>query len=277
MIRYETQLPLIDRDKPFKENFSSKDAGHIYTAHRHQSLELFYLFDGDINMITNYVGVRVSAGELAVVNSSYIHEIIFNKASSYYCIIVNIDFLKNFGIKIDEVEFDRLVRSERVTALVKRIRETCTEKANGYELIAKADILALAAELLVNYSKKRSDLCETDAAGALDIAKEAVGYIQLHYTEKLTLEEISDAVGYNKFYVSHVFKTVVGVTVMTYLNMLRVTYAKELMKNKGYTVGEACRACGFENLSYFTRTYKKYRGVPPSSDRAAFECSEQST
>ena len=258
----------MDNNKPFKEKLSKHKTGNNVLAHWHQSLELIYLIDGQIDVITNYVRVHATPGELAVVNSSHIHELIFNKPSSFYLIIVNIDFLKNFGIRIDEIEFDRLVRSERIAALCCRIRETCTEKADGYELVAKADILALAAELFVNYSKKRSEFHEHEDTEKLNIVKAIIQYLQLNYTKKLTLEEISDAVGYNKFYVSHVFKTIVGFTVMTYLNKLRVSYAKELMKNKKHTVGEACRACGFDNLSYFTRTYKKHMGVSPSHDRA---------
>lgn len=269
MIRYETHLPLMDSKKPFKEHFAHREVGDNFIVNWHQSLELLYLVDGDVDVITNDVGVRVAPGELAVVNSSYIHDIICHTASSYYCIIVNIDFLADFGVRIDEIEFDRLVRSERVRSLCCRIRETCAERAQGYELIAKADILSLVSELFVNYSKKRDELREPEGAGKLDVAKEIIKYLQLHFTEKMTLEVISDAVGYNKYYVSHVFKSVVGVTVMTYLNMLRVFHAKELMKKKKRTVSEACRACGFDNLSYFTRTYKKHMGAPPSRECAS--------
>ncbi len=266
MIRYETHLPLMNSDKPFKEHLSKREAGDNFIVNWHQSLELLYLVDGDVEVITNDVGVRLAPGDLAVVNSSYIHDIVCYTKSSYYCIIVNIDFLSGFGIKIDEIEFDRLVRSERAKNLTLKIMELCREKPDGYVLTAKADILTLATELFVNHSKKRDELGEPDGAGKLDMAKEIIKYLQQSYAERLTLETISDSVGYNKYYVSHMFKSVVGVTVMTYLNMLRVFHAKELLKTKKYTVGEACRLCGFDNLSYFTRTYKKHMGRLPSED-----------
>ena len=266
MIRYETHLPLMNNDKPFKEHRAERESGDNFIVNWHQSLELLYLLYGDVEVITNDVGVRLAAGDLAVVNSSYIHDIICHKKSSYYCIIINIDFLSGFGIKIDEIEFDRLVRSDSVKRHVLEIMELCREKRAGYELLSKAAILTLVSELFIKYSKRREELDNRDGKGKLDVAKDIIKYLQQSYAEKLTLEAISDAVGYNKYYVSHIFKSVVGVTVMTYLNMLRVFHAKELLKTKKYTVSEACRMCGFDNLSYFTRTYKKHMDRLPSAD-----------
>ena len=266
MIRYETHLPLMNSEKPFKEHLSKREAGDNFIVNWHQSLELLYLVDGDVEVITNDVGVRLTPGDLAVVNSSYIHDVVCYTKSCYYCIIVNIDFLSGFGIKIDEIEFDRLVRSERARNLTLKIMELCCNKPDGYVLLTKADILALATELLINHSKKRAELGGQGGNGKLDVAKDIIKYLQQSYAEKLTLETISDSVGYNKYYVSHIFKSIAGVTVMTYLNMLRVFHAKELLKTKKYSVSEACRLCGFDNLSYFTRTYKKHMGKLPSED-----------
>ena len=266
MIRYEAHLPLMNSNKPFKEHLGVRTPGDSFIVNWHQSLEIIYLISGDIEVVTNDVGVRVSPGEIAVVNSSYIHDISCYTESCYYCLIININFLSDFGIKIDELEFDRLVKSERVRSLCHRIMETCQKREQSYELVAKADILVLVSELFVNHSKRREELAERDKDGKLDVAKEIIKYLQQSFAEKLTLESIGNAVGYNKYYVSHVFKSVVGVTVMTYLNMLRVFHAKELLKTKKYTVSEACRSCGFDNLSYFTRTYKKHMGRLPSAD-----------
>ena len=154
MIRYETHLPLMNSDKPFKEHISNREAGDNFIVNWHQSLELLYLIDGDIEVITNDVGVRLVPGDLGVVNSSYIHDIVCYEKSSYYCIIININFLSDFGIKIDEIEFDRLVRSERIKKLTLDIMQVCAEGQRGFELVAKANILSLVSELFIKHSKK---------------------------------------------------------------------------------------------------------------------------
>lgn len=265
MIRYETHLPLINSDKPFKAHYAKRSVGDSFIVNWHQSLELIYVEEGEIEVITNDVPVRCASGDLAVINSSYLHDIIPRTECGYYCIIVNIDFLGNFGIKIDEIEFDRLVRSPRARELCLHIRELCDSESENYGLVVKADILTLVSELFVNHSRPRDEHGKV-GAGRLDGARDVIKYLQGHFSERLSLDDIADAVGYNKYYVSHVFKSVTGVTVMTYLNMLRAHHARELLKSRKHTVGEVCRMCGFENLSYFSKTYKKYVGILPSKE-----------
>ena len=273
MIRYETHLPLLNSAKPFKEHFANREAGDNFIVNWHQSLELLYVTDGDVEVVTNDVSVRARGGDLAVVNSSYLHDIICHSRCSYYCLIINIDFLVDFGIKIDEIEFERLVSTPRVRELINRIRSLCEAKDKNYELVAKAEILSLISELFVKHSHPREKDSEL-GGGRIDGAREIIKYLQGHFGEKISLDTISAAVGYNKHYVSHIFKSLTGVTVMTYLNMLRIFHARDLLKTKKHTVSEVCRMCGFENLSYFTRTYKKYVGALPSREHVEEKKSE---
>ena len=77
----------MNSSKPFKEHYARRDVGDNFIVNWHQSLELIYVMDGEVEVVTNDVSVRCSCGELAVVNSSYLHDIICHKSSAYYCII----------------------------------------------------------------------------------------------------------------------------------------------------------------------------------------------
>lgn len=268
MIRYETHIPLMNKEKPFKERIVTiepKDKDN-FIVNLHQNLELLYLIEGNIEVITNGVSVRLDVGDIAVVNASYIHDIFYHSNSRFYFIIINTDFLSEFGIKIDKVEFNRLVRSEKAKKLILDIMQVCQEKPAEHVLIAKAGILSLVTELYVNHSKERNELYGDYGKEKFEIAKNIIEYIKQNYAKKITLKTISEVVGYNKYYVSHVFKSIVGVTVMTYLNTFRIFIARELLKTKKHSVSEVCYTCGFDNLSYFARTYKKHIGNPPSAD-----------
>ena len=267
MIRYETHIPLMNKEKPFKERIvtvAKEDKNFIVNLH--QNLELLYLIEGDIEVITNGVSVRLAIGDIAVVNASYIHDIVYHSNSRFYFIIINIDFLSEFGIKIDKIEFDRLVRSEKAKKLILAIMEICQEKPEEHVLIAKAGILSLVTELYVNHSKVRNEFYGNYSKEKFEITKNIIEYIKQNYAQKITLKTISEVVGYNKYYVSHVFKSIVGVTVMTYLNTFRIFIAREFLKTKKLSVSEVCYMCGFDNLSYFARTYKKHIGNTPSAD-----------
>ena len=66
----------------------------------------------------------------------------------------------------------------------------------------------------------------------------------------------------------HEFKRQFGYSVVTYINDVRLGYARELLQNdEATTVKAAAMSCGFEDVSYFCRAYKKKFGVTPTGDR----------
>ena len=89
----------------------------------------------------------------------------------------------------------------------------------------------------------------------MEYIKKAVGYISDHYNETLDLQSISNYVGVSKYHLSRQFKLFTGSTVFETINVYRCNQAKHDLK-KGATVSEAAYRCGFNNLSYFSRTFK---------------------
>ena len=88
-------------------------------------------------------------------------------------------------------------------------------------------------------------------------------HINENYTNPIGLEKISEIMGINKSYLSREFKKYTGQTVHTYINLVRCKKAEQCISD-GMTVTEAAMECGFETLSYFSRTYKKLMNASPS-------------
>ena len=93
--------------------------------------------------------------------------------------------------------------------------------------------------------------------------KTALIYLRQHLQEPLSLDKLAEAVGISKFHLSHLFKLYTGKTVIQTMNLLRCTEAQRMIED-GISVSAAAFSSGFENLSYFTRTFKKYMGTLPS-------------
>lgn len=85
----------------------------------------------------------------------------------------------------------------------------------------------------------------------------------MNFDKKLSLDKISEAVFFDKYALCREFKKYTGQTIIENLNSYRIKNAKELLKD-GYTVAEAAYASGFENISFFTKTFKRYAGYLPS-------------
>lgn len=89
-------------------------------------------------------------------------------------------------------------------------------------------------------------------------------YVSCNYNRPISLDEISRHVGMNRSAFCTFFRKYAGQTFVDYLNGYRVNIAHRLLAWEGMTVIEACFASGFNDVAYFCRTFKRYKGIPPS-------------
>lgn len=94
----------------------------------------------------------------------------------------------------------------------------------------------------------------------------AIIYLEMHFKENITLENLANEVGYNPSYFSDFFKKVTGETYIEKLTKLRIGYARTLLAN-GFSVSDACFHSGFGSLSNFLTMFKKHCRITPSEYR----------
>jgi two-component system response regulator YesN len=95
----------------------------------------------------------------------------------------------------------------------------------------------------------------------------ALEYIQKHYREKLTLEEIARAAHLSVSRLCHLFREQMGFPVFDYITSLRISRAKSLLLSTDRTCLQICYDSGFFNLSYFNRTFRQQTGMTPTQFR----------
>lgn len=91
----------------------------------------------------------------------------------------------------------------------------------------------------------------------------ALEYINENYAEQISTAELSKISNFSEAYFCRIFKKILGTTAMEYLNFVRVCKAEHLLK-KGASVSDTAYQTGFASLSYFNRTFKKYKYYTPS-------------
>jgi len=89
-------------------------------------------------------------------------------------------------------------------------------------------------------------------------------YLDAHYTEKITLDTLSKEFYISKNYLTRVFKEQFGMSVKDYLQVVRITHAKQMLRTTDKTAEEIAIVCGFGAPHYFSRVFKEIEGVPPS-------------
>ena len=93
-------------------------------------------------------------------------------------------------------------------------------------------------------------------------------YLEEHYSERITLDDLASRFYINKYYLTRVFKEQYGMSITSYLTSLRITHAKQLLRFTDKTVEEIGLECGLGALHYFSRVFKEVEGVAPSTYRA---------
>lgn len=135
--------------------------------------------------------------------------------------------------------------------LIKRIPHYTREKLNAF-----SELL-----LLLTNTIERENLLETSR---MSIAALTKSYIDNNLSRKITLADISWNLHYSTVTITTKFKKEYGISIMNYIINERMKLAEKLLKNKTHTVTSVAQACGFSDVEYFSRAFKKFHGTSPS-------------
>jgi len=143
-------------------------------------------------------------------------------------------------------------------------------KQSGYDYILKPinndEIRMLLEKLYVKISAKHPEegpQPSTENPTFNDLLK----YIDEHFTEKLTLEQIAGKYGFSKNYVCQLFKKFFDTTFSIYITKKRMIRAQELLTDKTLPVKEIAYDLGYADYHHFYRTFKNYYGYSPKENR----------
>lgn len=97
-----------------------------------------------------------------------------------------------------------------------------------------------------------------------DLVTDALHYIDRHYNEELTIDQIAQELLISPTYLSRIFKEVQEISVINYLIDIRMKHASTLLKESNLAVKEVAQLVGYQDPLYFSKQFKKYFGKTPS-------------
>ena len=119
--------------------------------------------------------------------------------------------------------------------------------------------------------KEARDTMPNPGSSSSQYVLAAIKYIQFNYSHDISVDDIAKAVGVSRSHLYRVFMANVGQSPIDYLTGYRISEACSLLKNAHLSIAEIAVSVGFFDQFYFSRVFKKVKGVPPSKYLAALE------
>ena len=269
MSRYESHN-LENQAMPFiYRSFSIQASDFMFgSSNWHENIEILYITDGEGAIANNGNIIRVSKGDAVIVNANHLHSMAAGKCDLHYrCLIIDRAFCISNGVDTNDVLFNPKISDTRVGDIFHKLDSAYIQSSAEYyrTLSIRTLVLNLILLLCENFSSALQKA--ENLPRSVSYVKSAIDYICATYAENFSLDDVAKFVGVDKCYLSREFHKYTGYHFVAYVNRIRCKMAKNLLSNRRLSICEIGKSCGFENRSYFARTFQKYVGMLPSEYR----------
>lgn len=248
-------------------------------CHYHNDLEIIHILKGCLSITLNNSTFTASAGDFVFVNSETLHSATPENCE-YECIVFNFDFFLSIPergaldladrIKSHDISVQPLFNSSQpeIYNNLHNIFSAMNEKSDGYRFLVISEIYRLFS-LILKHKYYIEALSVSDVADDKSSVKlkKVLSFIRENYTKPLTLEEMSSVAGMSEKYFCYFFKKMTNKTPVEYLISYRIECSARQLLNTDMSVTETAYSSGFNDLSYFIKTFKSLKGVTPKEFR----------
>ena len=250
--------------------------------HCHSEAEFFYVEEGQMTFHVENQSFDLEAGDAMFVPPNLVHHADKEKgmACKYSAVVFSLEWLSGYSggdgnlyvNTMADCSHDfirRFQKGDQSNAeLLARL-----SKFHGYmDLPIQTYEMRLLGELMINVqeiynavSKEKSYRRRLDSSRVA--IQKGIDYMMCHFDEEIKLEELVESSGYSESHFCHRFKAITGHTPVTYLNRVRVIKAAELLVTTNEKITNIASKCGFDNISYFNRVFRKQMKMSPGQYR----------
>ena len=269
---------------PFKLYTKSGDGIIISSRYSDDAMEIAEVTSGKVNFQIGTVFFEAEAGDLIFVPPTMVFRA---DAVDGYASVRGVAFNSSIlEANMDKVDVDILYMfyvqaknkisvfgKEHPTheALAKYMQLSHDEDGSKevcYKLPIRANIYLMMTELLRYYCGSKDELDRMIYHNVMRL-RPVVEYIGAHYSEKLTIEKLSDMITVSPDYFTKIFKESMGKTPIDYINAIRINMAMRYLSDTEMSMLEIADEIGFCNPNYFHKIFKQYIGTSPLAYRKA--------
>lgn len=254
------------------------------SSHWHEEYELLVVTDGQGSAHINNRRFEIRQKDILFINSGNVHSLSAEPGIPlvFYAIDFGRELISSYGNDdiqqkymnsqiSEELIFRDHFRSgepswEKIFPLLDEIRSQYIMKETGFELLIKSDLLRIWYYLCKDPATSVPSSHRNNDAKII-LIKEILQYIQKNYGRSLTLQELASRFHMSEGQFCRFFKSQVNMTAIEYLNYYRIGAACDMLRDSASSVSTIALNCGYNNISYFNRSFRKYMHCTPKEYR----------
>ena len=227
-------------------------------------IDLTYVIGGQAIYEIDGKKLKVGKGDILCIPKNSSRQATSENPAAFECFAVNF-FLNELGTN-KEVDLPLPLLSNvglhgNIMSLFRQLNESWLSRHDGYIMCVRANLMLILqrfmAMLVYSVNTYQYD----------PRVRKAMRYITDNYASNINVADVADIVQLNPVYFGSLFKRETSMTFREYLNTIRLNQAEDMLRACKWNVTEAAQNCGFSDVFYFSRLFKKYKGVPPSELR----------
>lgn len=247
---------------------SSKYGGDWHSVpHTHNHTELFFIVSGRGQFLVDDQLYPVDVNSLVIINPNVTHTEVSLNAQPLEYIVLGIEGIELATSSTSHGQFSILDHygSAEISGCLRNILREMEQKNQGYK-----DVCQAYMEILIIRLMRITALAVPAKPHAISNNRQCAAvrrYIDLHFKEALTLEQLAEESHMNKYYLSHAFKREYGISPINYMISKRIEESKYLLAETDLSMSQIAQLLGFSSLSYFSQVFHRTQAVSPKEYR----------
>lgn len=253
-----------------------------FAAHWHAEYEIIYVFQGSVIVSMNDKSQCIKSGQALFINKNVIHASVSPSTQKlhYVCVTFGEQFLfsNTLDVLYKEYFFPLHIESKQIPSYISGdcqwqkemldvIQKLCTsglKKARGCELEWRILLLQFFHIAYTNdVFLTKTEENETN----ISAIQSALLSIQKNYADSIQISQLAKQAGFSTEHFCRVFKSITGKTPNEYLLSCRMQQAEYLLSHTAQSISDIALSCGFNDINYFSRYFKKMHHITPREYR----------
>lgn len=265
-------------------------AGRMTAPHAHAAIEMIYVCSGTYEANLDGKLYRFGEGDLLIINAEEVHGIVaLSEGENTYIVtrflpdilyadrstLLEAKYVRPFTLHTSEyqkvftkAELEKTFIPSLILDMLREYRETdyC------FDLAIRSSICRMFLWILRYWRDQGVDLGNTDSLTdrMRQQIQRVLEYVEAHYMESVTVEEMAQLCSMSYSYFSRLFKQTMRTGFTAYLNGIRIKHAEKLLIETDMTVTDIAMEVGFTTASYFIQQFRELKGIAPKQFRMTF-------